>query len=642
MLTHIRKWQRGILIVVTIIICIAFAWLFNKTDTGTGAGNLAMEIDGKTYRPPELNQMAKLFNVAFYDLGGSQFDPSGLRRFALDLMGPRRSIDRTPFIIHLVILRNEAKRLGIEPTEDDITKAIQSIGRFANQTGQFDPTVYYNYIRNEMGRYQLGESDLRQLISDYLKFQQLQQLVGSSVRPTKWEIDVEYRQRYEQFTAYEMFFEEEDYTKDIEISEEAIASYYDENKDLLMSQEKRVVEYVKFLYPTDEEEVEETAEAEEEASTEEPKGAEESKEGEATEKETDEEADTSEGEEAKADDSAPSTDETADDSGAEEKPAEESAEKTEEGAANAKSEDTAEDTEAAKEPQEEEETSEPKLTPNDVAQQFNEVYAEFGTAKDADKDLKYSEFVKTSASLKKLPTLGIETETFTSEPFDLSEPPTELEGEIEVLQRAFGEDMIVNDTLGAVQTAEGIYLLWVDEIIPPQQLTLEEAKDDITETLKDQEIRARLEKATAEAKSKLKEAMEAGKSFEEAAKDQGIDFQQLKPFDRMSQPEGSDHASVAGFRAVELGPGEISDPHYTVGGALLVYLKDRVLLERESEPEDREMIAQTLRARGVAKAIRAWFIHQYEEADPKLPMYTNPDSGQKEPLNVDQILNLSR
>ncbi len=634
MLTHIRKWQRGILIVVTIIICVAFAWLFNKTDTGTGAGNLAMEIDGKTYRPPELSQMANIFNVAFYDLGGSQFDPSGLRRFALDLMGPRRSIDRTPFIIHLVILRNEAKKLGIEPTEEDITKAIQSIGRFANQTGQFDPTVYYNYIRNEMGRYQLGETDLRQLISDYLKYQQLQQLVGSSVRPTEWEIDVEYRQRYEQFTAYEMFFKEENYTKDIDITEEAIATYYDENKDLLMSGEKRVVEYVKFLYPTDEEEEDETAEAEETAAPEEPK-AEDVKEAEG-------EAATAEGEEPKADAAAPTTDETADESGAEEKPEDPSTEKPDEAAADDKAGDAAKDTEDAKEPQEEEEPSEPKLTPNDVAQQFNEVYAEFGTAKDANKDLKYSEFVKSSASLKKLPTLGIETETFTSEPFDLSDPPAELEGELELLQRAFGEDMIVNDTLGAVQTAEGIYLLWVDEIIPPQQLTLEQAKDEITQTLKDQEIRARLEKATAEAKSKLKEAMEAGKSFEDAAKAQGIDFQQLKPFDRMSQPEGSDHASVAGFRAVELGPGEISDPHFTVGGALLVYLKDRVLPERESEPEDREMIAQTLRARGVAKAIRAWFIHQYDEADPKLPMYTNPDTGTKEPLNVDQILTLSR
>ncbi|MEO0445908.1 MAG: hypothetical protein AAF191_07520, partial [Verrucomicrobiota bacterium] len=65
MLTSIRKVQKGMLIAVTAIICIAFAYLYTEYDTGAsmGGGDAALTVWGKSYRGKEALKLANQFNL---------------------------------------------------------------------------------------------------------------------------------------------------------------------------------------------------------------------------------------------------------------------------------------------------------------------------------------------------------------------------------------------------------------------------------------------------------------------------------------------------------------------------------------------------------------------------------------------------
>jgi len=120
MLGYLRKFQKTGLVILTAIICIAFAFLYNRYDTGAepGASSVAFTIDGQAYHGSEAYRLANLFHVALRDLGISPpFNLQPLGRFALDMLGDKSgmamlspNLDRPDFVINLLEFRKAAKR----------------------------------------------------------------------------------------------------------------------------------------------------------------------------------------------------------------------------------------------------------------------------------------------------------------------------------------------------------------------------------------------------------------------------------------------------------------------------------------------------------------------------------------------------
>ncbi len=234
MLTQIRHIQKGTLIVVTIIIVIAFAFLYSDYDSSAvGTTDCIVKVDGRCYRQKEAQKLATNFDVAMnlgmYDFANSLFGES------------RKDRDPTNFLMSLIVLRNEAERLGIEPSAAEIKAAIPKLPIFQQ------PWVNADFVKNRiLGPNGFSDGDLAQLVKDYLSYQKLRDLVGAGVQAVSGEVEREYVHDNQRYTAHIIEFNRKDYLEKVDASAKAVKEYFEANQDDLLSAEKRGFAFAKF------------------------------------------------------------------------------------------------------------------------------------------------------------------------------------------------------------------------------------------------------------------------------------------------------------------------------------------------------------------------------------------------------------
>ena len=237
MLSQIRHTQKGVLIVVSIVIIIAFAFLYSDYDNRGGAANTSFVIYGKAYRAKESRVLYNSFDVAISLM---------LYDFVRSLFGEgRQDDDRTDFVLNLIVLREEAKRLGVQPSSEEVMKAIPNLPIFKVQSWAGE-----DYIRNNItGPKGFTDADLYQLVKDYLSWKQIRELLASGIEPIPSEIDRIYIRDYQRTSGSVIAFSRKEEEKNLKISDKEIEDYYDANKDDLLSEEKRSASYVQFSIP---------------------------------------------------------------------------------------------------------------------------------------------------------------------------------------------------------------------------------------------------------------------------------------------------------------------------------------------------------------------------------------------------------
>lgn len=256
MLTSIRKVQKEVLILVTFVVCVAFAVLYSKYDAGlaahAGPGE-AVNVWGKSYRGPEALKLANQFNLAMSELGFRppyMVTPIGAFAQNLHFMGRSEfNQDRTNYVVNLLVLRGAAERLGVVASPEQIQKALEEVEAFRDPaTGKFSEALVDRFVNERMGRSSMGDGELREMIGDYVAYDKIRELTSSGMGPTAWEVDREYRRRYEELTVYEVFIKR-DGSKVSPVTDEEIKKYYDENHEKLRSVEKRKIGYFMFSFP---------------------------------------------------------------------------------------------------------------------------------------------------------------------------------------------------------------------------------------------------------------------------------------------------------------------------------------------------------------------------------------------------------
>ncbi len=236
MLTHIRHIQKGLLIAVTIVIVFAFAFLYSDYDfvkNTLGTRECVFRVYGKCYRLKEAQKLKNTFMVAM------RF---GMYDFAMDLFGKERlDDDETNFMLSMVILRKEAEKLGIKPSFEEIQEAIPQLPALQNQPWMDDSAV-----KNLLAANGFTMGDFQDLVSDYLAWKKIKELLSAGIETVPSEIDRLYKDQYQRYDVTVLDVNRNDYIKDVEVTDEAIQKYYDENKENLMSETKRAFEVVRF------------------------------------------------------------------------------------------------------------------------------------------------------------------------------------------------------------------------------------------------------------------------------------------------------------------------------------------------------------------------------------------------------------
>ncbi len=240
MVSLLRRFQQPLMIAVTILVIIAFVWLFNSTNPQLDqmGANEVGTIYGRDVRQTEFVRNARKFDIA-RDLG--QFD------LLQSLAGAAGTMDQATenFVWNTMIVRHEADQLGIVPTEQDVEKFVREMAPFQNQ-GAFDSTRYVNFVQNALSPRGFTEDQLFEIIGDAIRVKRIKELLGATAPTAPSEVRTVYELRNRKTELSLVRLKLSDFQAGAQPTEDDLKKTYEDRKDGLTTEEKRKVKYVSF------------------------------------------------------------------------------------------------------------------------------------------------------------------------------------------------------------------------------------------------------------------------------------------------------------------------------------------------------------------------------------------------------------
>jgi peptidyl-prolyl cis-trans isomerase D len=158
-----------------------------------------------------------------------------------------------------------------------------------------------------------------------------------------------------------------------------------------------------------------------------------------------------------------------------------------------------------------------------------------------------------------------------------------------------------------VEGENGYYILHLEDIVPSQPLTFEQAKPKLIEQLKTERAREQLTTKAAEARAKIEADLKAGKSFADAAAAAGVKAETLAPFSiadrtKLDVPDQQEILE----KVIVLGEKQISDFTPTEDGGLLVYLDKREPIDEAAFEKDKATLFPLFEKKKQDNAFQEW------------------------------------
>lgn len=246
MVNLFRRFQQPLLIVLTVFVIIAFVILYGGPGTRLdklGSDRIATIYD-RSVQPAEYSGIGRQFEVCRM-LG------------MFDLIIPLSQNARTMadvtdnYVWNTMVLRHEARELGIEPTEEQIAEAIKRLPAFQTN-GQYDHARYMQALQFVFTPRGMTSSHLEELVRDSLRMQSIHDILGAGYVPAPDELEAAYARQHQKLEAAVVRISKEEIAKGVQIPEEEIQKAYESRKEMLKTPEKRIVEYVSFSLPAKE------------------------------------------------------------------------------------------------------------------------------------------------------------------------------------------------------------------------------------------------------------------------------------------------------------------------------------------------------------------------------------------------------
>lgn len=511
MLAHFTR-AKTLVFIVLIALFIGLAWFSTDYDTRGSALSSAcpIRVYGRCYQEQEIRRMVSFFEVSRDLL---------LIDFALSLFGENR-LDRDPtdFVTNLIILREEAKRLGIEPTDEEAKEAIRTSPVFGMQTW-IDDDVLVNRVLAPRG---LNKGDLVQLGKDYLSWRKLGDLLEVGNDPVPVEIEKTYIRKNQKYTAWLAEFALDAYKDKATVTDAEIQEFYDQKKKEheedatkgLLSDEKRGFTMVTFSPPV-------------------------------------------------------GTDKLTNEQKAESKSA--------------------------------------------FNNRVNELYATL-----ADDETKFAELAKTMAA-DKSNAFAIKVEEIA--PFAEVSPPESLKKQPQMLSDLFSgarsTDAGRSVTIPYAQEDGGFLMFKITSIVDPVPLTLDESREQIKTALTAKKANQLVNEAATAARTKVLDALKAGKKPAEAATAAGIEMKPLPAFSESEPPTGIDAAPQIVSAAQSTPNGSASDllPIPPAKGFRFVVVDKTELVESDQEESQKSSLKISASSDYRRALFQAWFQKRQREAE---------------------------
>src|SRR5205085_4486880 len=123
------------------------------------------------------------------------------------------------FTFNRLVLSHEAQKLGIRPTQGEIDNFVQTLRPFRGDAGNFDINKYTEFTQTRLPSLGFKEAQIEELISDQLSLDRVKQLLGTGLQVADSESMEYYEQTHGKLQVAVVRFRQEDFQKDVKITD---------------------------------------------------------------------------------------------------------------------------------------------------------------------------------------------------------------------------------------------------------------------------------------------------------------------------------------------------------------------------------------------------------------------------------------
>ena len=252
MLDLMRKHHKVAMLVVAIIVVITMVfWGNNGQDRNGQAWH--RELDGQHYDEMDLKAVGEELQMAQMVTGFS--DAPGKLFFLLQNPGTARGMNGKPTpdtpLINQIVLRREARNLGIAVSDDEVQKAVQALPRLQTE-GKFDRSKLDMIFARGADPTSM-QRHFFAMMRDALLAEKLQKLVGGTMPATDYAVNLQYNKEHTKTTVQVVTIPRKEHAS-LAATDEEVQKFYDANKDkpeaeqdpVLRSEPTRDLKYIKI------------------------------------------------------------------------------------------------------------------------------------------------------------------------------------------------------------------------------------------------------------------------------------------------------------------------------------------------------------------------------------------------------------
>jgi len=248
MVNLMRRYRQQLMMAVTVIVVISFAWLYNDYRfSGRGDQGKIGTIYDRTIHLTDyqhgLRRMQMCQELQLFELVGG-------------LAGNARTMDEAQanFVFGTYVLHHEANALGVNPTTQEVVDAIKAIPLFQTN-GTFDKAKYDVYTQR-MASFGFTTDQIEDAARDGLRLEKLKELVGTTISPVQSELRKAFAEQNQKVEVSLVRLKEEEFAKDVQISDEDLKKAFEERKASFQTEQLRKVKVAAFTLGDEQKKIE--------------------------------------------------------------------------------------------------------------------------------------------------------------------------------------------------------------------------------------------------------------------------------------------------------------------------------------------------------------------------------------------------
>lgn len=241
MINTLRRFGQPLMIVLTVLTIISFAWWSPKTSNRTDKSAPVAIINGKPVSIETWQREGRVMGI-HARLGG-------IYAMALDPGARSGSISKTG-VENSLLFEQEADALGISATAAEMEDQLSSkMPAFRGDDGKFDPARFDLIAQRLLQPEGFSKAQIEIFLRNEVRLRKVAELVGSLAPATPAEIRQDFlRERLTTEASY-LVLKAADFRKDQKVTDEDLKKRYEVKKEFLKTEEKRKVRFAAFALP---------------------------------------------------------------------------------------------------------------------------------------------------------------------------------------------------------------------------------------------------------------------------------------------------------------------------------------------------------------------------------------------------------